>query len=328
VSDNKADTIWRLQAQFDINGLIQALKDPNAAIRKRAAAALRTINATQATPALKEALEVETDVDTRDSLVAALEILDTSSSTTPADQPKSVTIKNLVKKLTSGDIQEATDAAKELGENGDKTAVPELIFTFNDMRTPVSVRLAVADALLKLESAPVEVALLANLRHEDWHIRRNGAAILGQLKAEWAVEPLGVALTDPHPTVRKTALAALKYIGSPEARKTLAKYATGQISRKTDNLRPPASPAPPPAKMPQKSRLLDKGNPSATTESEVPTVEPKTLPKDIEVKKVSEQRERPKETDAHLSHTSQLKDSVVDEYKNRNKPDNDSAQGE
>ena len=50
---------------------------------------------------------------------------------------------------------------------------------------------------------------------------RNGAAILGQLKADWAVLPLTRALRDKNDKVRRTAYAALRYINTDEARAAL-----------------------------------------------------------------------------------------------------------
>lgn len=220
MSDSKSD-IWRLQAQFDIQGLIEALKQDDTGIRKRAAAALRAIGAKQAVPALRVALVNEQDSEVRAILASALDTLSDinedilTENVETSDQLAQIT--HLIDNLQSDDPDQVIDAATQLGEFGDKIAVEPLVMIFNNMKTSIRVRLAVAEALLKLEGAPVEVALLAALRHNDWHIRRNGAAILGQLKAEWAVEPLTRALRDPHSTVRKTARAALQRIGTPEA---------------------------------------------------------------------------------------------------------------
>jgi len=140
---------------------------------------------------------------------------------------------------------------------------------FNDSGVSIEVRLAVAEALLKLESAPVEVALLAALRHSDWKIRRNGAAILGQLKAAWAVEPLAKAVRDPHPTVRRTAYAALKHIGTPEARKALA----GTTSKDKAATKPKRPANMPSRHLPKKKKgtgsLLDRISPPPGAASDV-----------------------------------------------------------
>ncbi len=222
--------IWQLQAQFDTTGLISALSSDDAGIRRRAAAALRALNAREAIPALKAAYAAEDNPEVRQMIIAALKTLAStgdlpaSAVQNPSDpdvQPP--VVQQLIQQLKSSDPDNIVAAANQLGDIGDKLAVEPLVLLFNDARMSIQVRLAVAEALIKLESAPVEVALLANLRHSDWRIRRNGAAILGQLKAEWAIQPLARALRDDNKYVRRTARAALKYIGTPEARKALAR---------------------------------------------------------------------------------------------------------
>lgn len=224
MSDDKSD-IWRLQAQFDIQGLIDALKQEDQGIRKRAAAALRAIGAKEAVPAIRVALINEQDSDVRSILASALDTLSDKNETslTANNEPSEslVQINKLIAMLDSDDPEQIMHAAQQLGEIGDQIAVEPLVIVFNDMKSSMQVKLSVAEALLKLEGAPVEVALLAALRHNDWHIRRNGAAILGQLKAEWSVEPLTQALRDKHSIVRRTARAALQRIATPEALEAL-----------------------------------------------------------------------------------------------------------
>ena len=220
MSDNRSD-IWRLQAQFDIQGLIDALKQDDSGIRKRAAAALRAIGAKEAVPVLRVALINEQEPDVKAILASALETLSDEDEDLPIDDielSKNIKqINKLIEMLESDDPEQIIDAAQQLGEMGNQIAVEPLVLVFNDMKSSMQVKLAVAEALLKLDGAPVEVALLAALRHTDWHIRRNGAAILGQLKAEWAVDPLSQALRDSHSAVRRTARAALQHIGTPQA---------------------------------------------------------------------------------------------------------------
>ncbi|MGB1285102.1 MAG: HEAT repeat domain-containing protein [Aggregatilineales bacterium] len=225
MSKHKKPDIWRLQAQFDIGGLTRALEAGDAGIRKRAAAALRAMGAIDAVDALRAAFAIEQDTDVRASIASALEALteergvleDFDVETTPEHEAYS----GLLDELQSKDTERIIAAAHKLGDMGDKMAVEPLVFIFNDTKMSIQVRLAVAEALLKLESAPVTVALLANLRHSEWNTRRKAAAILGQLRAEWAVEPLAKALGDPHTMVRRTSRAALKRIATPEARRAL-----------------------------------------------------------------------------------------------------------
>jgi len=240
VNDDKQD-IYQMQSELDIDGLVIALASDNKDIRRRAAAALKTIGVAQALPALKSAYQSEEDPQTRHTIATAIEMLTYEARNQSVGNGDEIQlgeskVKRLIRLLQSDDAQKIVDAAHELGDLGDKSAVGALVTLFNDQKQSIHVRLAIAEALLKLESAPVEVALLANLRHPDWHIRRNGAAILGQLKAEWAIQPLAKALNDPHPVVRRTSLAALKHIGTPESRKALAQHSpNSNVQRSVNN---------------------------------------------------------------------------------------------
>ncbi|MGB7341093.1 MAG: HEAT repeat domain-containing protein [Phototrophicaceae bacterium] len=241
MTDNHQPDSWNLQS-FDIRGLVAALTDEDTLIRRRAATALGAMDAIESLSALQRAHLAEDDAETRAVMSASIQALKKSTSENlpkvddshdANDVDDEQIVYQLIEQLKSTDATTIIEAAETLGELGEKIAVEGLILAFNNPKHTIHVRLAIAEALLKLESAPVEVALLANLRHTDWHIRRNGAAILGQLQAEWAVEPLAGSLNDPHPVVRRTALAALKHIGTPESRKALAQFAP------TDNRQPP-----------------------------------------------------------------------------------------
>lgn len=309
------DHIWRLQANADIDGLIRALEAADAATRRRAATALRALGAVQALPALRTAISQELDEETRNLLVMVIEALTEESGADINTSHVVTKVDLLAMELSSDDLSTAVAAAHKLAELGDKTAVVPLILTFNNRMAPINLRLAAAEALLKLESAPVEVALLANLRHPDWEIRRNGAAILGQLKAEWAIEPLGKALGDPHPTVRKTALAALKYIGTPEARKVVARFATGLQRAQQANDQ---------AKQQSRSRLLDKllltDKPPAQPDGQQTS---ETLPKDIPIIRVSELQHRKGDDAQNQQSTATLDESALDAYEQRKQHEDD-----
>lgn len=226
MSDNFKPDIWRLQAQSDIQGLIKALHARDPGIRKRAAAALRTIGAKEAIPALRLAAMNEQDPEVQVAMAAALEAIGEAPEEEPAASPTSQEddrFNTLVAQLKSHSAEEVMKATRDLGELKDKRAVEPLVVLFNDTAQSMQVRYTVAETLLKLESATGEVALLANLRSPEWETRRKAAAILGQLKATWAVTPLAAALQDPHPMVKKTAMAALKHIGTSEAKRALVR---------------------------------------------------------------------------------------------------------
>lgn len=237
MSDFKPN-IWQLQAQFNTQGLVNALSDEDPGIRRRAAAALRALGAVNAIDNLRNALESESDPETRAAMVASLEALEQEQirreqgGTETGEHPViSSEVERLISKLENPDPQVIIEAAHGLGNLGDKIAVPALMVIFTDSKTQIKVRLAVAEALLKLESAPVEVTLLGALRNPEWRVRRNGAAILGQLQADWAIEPLARAILDDNEVVRKTAYAALKHIGTPEA-KAAIKAARNEIAKR------------------------------------------------------------------------------------------------
>jgi hypothetical protein len=123
----------------------------------------------------------------------------------------------LIARLSANHTEQAVRAAQELGDSREKLTVEALMLTFNNRKLAARVRLAVAEALLKLQSATAEISLLAALRSEKWMVRRNAAAVLGQLESDWAVEPLIKALHDPIEAVRRVARAALERIANPEA---------------------------------------------------------------------------------------------------------------
>jgi len=207
--------VWQFQARHDVQGLIAALQFPDPEVRKRAAIALRMIDAIPAVPALKRALQSETDESARKSLFAALYILDHQTDVGGLTRTRDVN--GLIEALKSRHPENVVAAAQALGALGDRTAVEPLVILFHNSSSPPKVRLAAAEALLKLKSAPAVVTLLGALRRDSWEVRRNAAAVLGQIQAAWAVEPLNTALDDPNPVVRRTAAAALRRIGTADA---------------------------------------------------------------------------------------------------------------
>ncbi len=327
MSDHNPE-IWQLQASFDIQGLVRALKSDNAGIRKRAAAALRALGDPSALPALRQALRVENDTEARHALLAAIEALDKTPEELEAEfSSQAKQLDRLMAQLHSVNVKEVLAAVEKLAEIGDKLAVEPLILLFNDPKAPIQVRLAVAEALLKLESAPIEVALLANLRHPDWHIRRNGAAILGQLRAEWAIEPLGKALHDPNPTVSKTAIAALKYIGTPEARKVLAQFVASQHTPPT----PADSSDRTIAVAPRDGLLQRMGPQEGSDEGDKPQESLSAADLLRKVKRVSDQTQsRLLRREQATKKTAALDDTVVDQHeqaRSQDTPTDDSTGG-
>ena len=222
--------IWQLQAKSDIPGLLAALEYPDPAIRRRAAAALRTLSAVSALEGLEKRMAVEDDPSVRATIAAALEYLLVEQGPVRLSETR-----RLVEQLRSDDLNNAIKAAQELAVLKDKTAVEALVMIFHDSRQSSKLRLAAAEALVALESAPALVTLLVALSSPEWAIRRNAAAVLGQLRADWAVQPLIDRLQDSNDVVRRTCRAALKRIGTPEA-----------LAAARGDTRPLQAPMPPP----------------------------------------------------------------------------------
>lgn len=210
--------VWRMQAESDTKGLVAALKDTSPQKRRAAATALRALGAATAIPGLQDALTLESDPEIREVLVSTLEFLfaqNNSAQTTQNNDNRNIV--RLIARLSGNHTEQAVRAAQELGDSREKLTVEALMLTFNNRKLAARVRLAVAEALLKLQSATAEISLLAALRSEKWMVRRNAAAVLGQLESDWAVEPLIKALHDPIEGVRRVARAALERIATPEA---------------------------------------------------------------------------------------------------------------
>jgi HEAT repeat protein len=135
--------------------------------------------------------------------------------------------------LQSPRLDDVIRAAQALGDIGDQRATEALVTVFRNPLISDDIRLACAEALLRLKSAPAVVTLLAALRKQNWRVRHNAAAVLGQLKATWATEPLVKALSDEHASVRQTAAGALARFNTPRARKALEDFKAREALGKT-----------------------------------------------------------------------------------------------
>jgi hypothetical protein len=253
--------IWQLQSRHDKQGLIEALRYPDPEVRGRAAVALRTLNAVEAVPAIKEALRAETDEQARRNLMMAVHMLDRRTDVEGIARVQDVN--RLIEVLKSRNPESVIAAANALGALGNRLAVEPLVILFHNPSSSPTIRLAAAEALLELKSAPAVVTLLGALRRDSWEVRRNAAAVLGQIQAVWAVAPLAAALDDPHPVVRRTSAAALKRIGTAEAIAALrARFAPPTLP---EIQVAPAAPAPP-SKTTREPRK-ERSSPLADTEA-------------------------------------------------------------
>ena len=268
---NLRPNIWQLQAQRDSKGLINALQNEAPEVRRQAAAALRVIGAVEAIPALRRALAAEQDALTHTHLDMVLETLLAERQETEA--ARSTQTFQLIAQLKSSDPDIIIRAAQALGRLKDKTAVEALVLVFHNALLPANVRLAAAEALIEMESAPAVVTLVAALKSPSWQARRNAAAMLGLMNADWAVERLVDRLRDDHALVQRTAYAALQRIGTPRALEAARTFASQQARQQTPTAAPPqqkpAPAAPPPEVTPDKAK---------TQESPVVRSEPQSDP--------------------------------------------------
>ncbi|QPC84271.1 HEAT repeat domain-containing protein [Phototrophicus methaneseepsis] len=219
--------IWRLQAQKDIDGLIQALRSPSAQRRKRAAAALLALDAKSAIPALQEVIKTEPDTSTKTGLVTALNSLiddfpELPTQLNTAMDKRQILVDRLIDKLTNDNPDVVVAAAQSLVNLREASAFEPLMQILRDEGRSIQVRAGIAEALLKMDDTSVKETLLKMLRHSNVQTRHKTAAILGQLKAEWSIIPLTKHLRDPNNEMRKVVRAALRHIGTPEARRALA----------------------------------------------------------------------------------------------------------
>ncbi|MBZ0307306.1 MAG: HEAT repeat domain-containing protein [Anaerolineae bacterium] len=245
--------IWQLRAQGNVEGILKALDETDPGVRRRAIIALRDMKAGEAIPRLKMLLEREFNPELRGILVGAIEALEGKAELQPQPATPPDHRAELVKILQTGNDEERITAIQELSKLDDRTVVEHLVAIFRTPLLSPSVRLAAAEALLALDSAPASVSLLGALRKSEWQVRRNAVAVLGQLKADWCVETLADVLrTDPHPMVRKTAAAALRHINTRQARAVLKQCediiaslhysgTTGPLLSAPDNVKPDAS---------------------------------------------------------------------------------------
>jgi HEAT repeat protein len=223
--DPVTPNIWQLQSRVDIDGLTAALSHADPEIRRKAAAALRALDAAGAIPALKDALATETDWEAQATLLAAVQHLTREDTLDVLIEQRNV--EALVNLLFSDWTHDVLGAIEALGELGEKQATESLVVIFRSTELPDELRYAAAEALLRLESAPAVVTLLAALRRDDGEVRLNAASMLGELHATWATRGLIDALEDPEAEVREAARMALEKIGTPTALKALESVDVG-----------------------------------------------------------------------------------------------------
>ena len=114
-----------MQSRGEVDALIDALRHPEATVRKGAAAALRALGAWQAVPALEAALAVEQDWQAHAAITAALQYLDRDIHI--ETMVKNKDIRGLTKMLNSRRVEDILTACDALGTIGDRNAVEGLV---------------------------------------------------------------------------------------------------------------------------------------------------------------------------------------------------------
>ena len=204
-----------------VSTLIQALQDPDAKVRQRAAYALGDIRTETAVRGLIQALQ-DADADVRRSVAYALGKIGTETAV-PA----------LIQALQHSDAVVRRSAAYALGKIGTETAVRALIQALQD--PDAWVRRSVADALGKIGTERAVRGLIQAFQDSDPQVRRNVADALGKIGTETAVRALIQALQDPNAQVLRqssegidTRYYAIRGLAQPNSFSRLAEEPTFQ----------------------------------------------------------------------------------------------------
>jgi len=138
----------------------------------------------------------------------------------------------LIKALSHKDPGISGQAARTLGELGDRRAVKPLIATLEDeYHSPL--RHDGEAALEKLGDAAVEPLIVA-LKDDKYEVRSIAACVLGTLGDRRAVEPLILALKDKNQTVRRNAAKALGLLGEAQAVEPLVAVLRAEVMAQRD----------------------------------------------------------------------------------------------
>jgi HEAT repeat protein len=188
---------------FNIESLIEDLKDENSNTRESAAMVLGNTGDGQSVEPLIEALRDEDD-DVRQWAAWALGNIGDNRAVEP-----------LIGALGDEDRNVRLDAAWALGNIGDSKAVEPLIeVLLNDKSSDVQRNAAKA---LGNIGEPALEPLLKMLGNEDGNVRQNAAIALGTIGDSRAVEPLIAALEGEFVLVRQNAATALGQIRDARA---------------------------------------------------------------------------------------------------------------
>ncbi len=197
--------VAKLAAEGDVEGLIEALKHEDGAVRKKAAKAIGKTKDGRAVEPLVRAL-YDKDGDVGEAATEAL-----------AEMKDERAVELLLQALNDKNKDTRLKAGYCLGRMGDMRVVGPLIQALKDKDDLVRHEIAEGFAFLAGMGDPVIMPLVGALKDEDWRARSEAAWILGTTGDARAVEPLIEALQDGNSTVRAQAAWALGGIGDVRA---------------------------------------------------------------------------------------------------------------
>ena len=196
-----------------VNTLLQALKNPNLQVRRKAIILLKDKNwnlkpkSSELVPTFVNLLQ-DKDAKVRGS---AVEILGRMGEQAAPAVPE------IIKLLDDGDVMIRYGAANTLGRIGEKAApsVPQLITLLKDEDVIVRYGAAIALGGIGEKAAPAISQLIELLQDPDGDVRSGAADTLGEFrgKARKAVPVLVKLLQDSDPYVRSNAANTLGEIG-------------------------------------------------------------------------------------------------------------------
>lgn len=212
-----ARSLGELEDPRSVEALSRALRtDESAEVRRMAAWALGEIEDPAAVPALDHAIRNDADVEVRRMAAWALGEIESPAA-----------VDALGAAIGDGDLEVRMAAAWALGEIEDPRAVPWLKRAMGDSNP--GVRRKAAWALGEIESLEAVDPLARALGDDDAEVRQTAAWALGEIQPEAAPPALVEAAGDVDPEVRKMAAWALGEIEDPAAIPALRRLLSDEV---------------------------------------------------------------------------------------------------
>lgn len=183
--------------------LVKRLKDEDGHVRGNAAAALSSLNNSEAVPHILPLLLDEYENIQEESIKALARL------------ERWLDIDEIIKGLSSSDRVLKRNTARLFGLLRDQRVVDALGLALKD--SDARVRVSVAEALGSIEGTEAIKYLLTALTDDSAEVRRVSAIAIGRMRAAAGVDPLILLLRDADLWVRSAAAEALGNIGNEKA---------------------------------------------------------------------------------------------------------------